>query len=227
MKKISRFLCGILAICMILASAACGSSEEPSSSVPANIETGSDVESSTESTDSKVESSKETDSSEKANSSNQSQATQSKPNSKPSQPTQSNPNSKPSQPTQSKPNSQSAQVSASGSWQNVLKNLPSELRGTTIEVFHWNPASELPNGAQVITKFQQQTGIKVNWKVASYDNYDVELQARVAAGKSPDIVLFQWMNSNRIKLCQPVSQVGFNFKNSDWDSELMKYYTVK
>ena len=126
-----------------------------------------------------------------------------------------------------KSSAQQSTVAAKGSWQNVLKSMPKSLRGTTVEIFHWNPQSELPNGAQVITKFQQQTGIKVNWKVASYDNYDVELQARVAAGKSPDIVLFQWMNVNRVKLCQPVSAAGFDFNNSDWDSELMKYYTVK
>jgi ABC-type glycerol-3-phosphate transport system substrate-binding protein len=119
------------------------------------------------------------------------------------------------------------QASTSGSWQNILKGIPSNLRGTQIEIFHWNPASELPGGSQVLTKFMQQTGIKVNWKVASYDNYDVELQARVAAGKSPDLVLFQWMNSNRAKLCQPISNVSFDFSSSDWDSELMKYYTVK
>lgn len=115
----------------------------------------------------------------------------------------------------------------SSGWAEILKGMPSELRGTTIELFHWNPQSELPGGSTVITNFQQQTGIKVNWKVASYDNYDVELQARVAAGKSPDLVLFQWMNSSRVKLCQPISDVNFDFSGSDWDSELMNYYTVK
>lgn len=192
MKILSRILCILLSLCMMLSAVACGSNGD-TDSTPVSTETSGETVNSDDSADG-------------------------------SQTTQPSQNDQNSQATQ---NNDGAQVSASGSWQNVLKSLPSDLRGTTIEIFHWNPASELPNGSQVIKKFQQQTGIKVNWKVASYDNYDVELQARVAAGKSPDIVLFQWMNSNRIKLCQPISGVGFDFNNSDWDKELMNYYTVK
>lgn len=214
MKFFSRLLCFVLAIGMVLSAAACGSTESTDSSL-VSTETSSLV------------SSEEVSSNEsEVNNSQASQvSSQQAPSSQAS--SQNVPNSKPTQTQSQNNNSQSDQVTASGSWQNVLKSLPSNLRGTTIEIFHWNPASELPDGAKVINKFQQQTGIKVNWKVASYDNYDVELQARVAAGKSPDIVLFQWMNSNRVKLCQPVTNVGFDFSNSDWDKELMKYYTVK
>ena len=209
MKILIKILCVVLSLGMMLSVVACGSKNTGS-----DIAAGSEVIASTDST---------TDSSETKETSSQAggSSSQSTTSSQASQKPQS------SQAAQSNASSQQTQVSASGSWQNVLKSMPSNLRGTTIEIFHWNPASELPNGSQVISKFQQQTGIKVNWKVASYDNYDVELQARVAAGKSPDIVLFQWMNSNRIKLCQPVTGVGFDFNNSDWDKELMKYYTVK
>lgn len=208
MKKFTKFLCLALAICMMLTVVACGSKDATSDSTQtdSSAQVSGDNASADEQTDSKDVSG--------ATDAQSSQASKPQSSSKPSQNT-------------SKPTSNSSTVSASGSWQNVLKSMPKELRGTTIEIFHWNPSSELPNGANVIKKFQQQTGIKVNWKVASYDNYDVELQARIAAGKSPDLVLFQWMNSNRVKLCQPVTGIGYNFNNSDWDKEVMKYYTVK
>ena len=243
MKKISRLLCLLLAVCMVLSVAACGKSDnvnsDPTQSeLTEQVESEAQTESKTEETGSsdEKENSKSDDSSSKSKTSSQSskpktssQASTPKTSSQSSKPKTSSQASTPktSQSSKTSDDAQSTTVSASGSWQNVLKTLPKELRGTTIEIFHWNPLSELPNGKNVINKFQQQTGIKVNWKVASYDNYDVELQARIAANKSPDIVLFQWMNSNRVKLCQPVSEVGFDFSNSDWDSEVLKYYTVK
>ena len=222
MKKFSRFLCLVLALCMMLSAAACGSSDGANSE-PVSTDSSTQVDST--GTDEQASSATDTSGGSSEKTDAQSAPSTSKPqtNSQASKPQANKPAQNASKPAA---NTQTT-VSASGSWQNVLKSMPKELRGTSIEIFHWNPSSELPNGANVITKFQQQTGIKVNWKVASYDNYDVELQARVAAGKSPDIVLFQWMNSNRAKLCQPVTGVGFNFNNSDWDKELMKYYTVK
>ena len=208
MKILSRVLCIVLCLGIMLSATACGSTGA-TDSTSVSTESGTEVVSSDESA------------------ANDSQTSQASSQASQSSSQKASSSQAASQSSGSKPTQQSTTVDASGSWQNVLKSLPSNLRGTTIEVFHWNPASELPDGANVIKKFQQQTGIKVNWKVASYDNYDVELQARVAAGKSPDIVLFQWMNSNRVKLCQPVTDVGFNFSNSDWDKELMSYYTIK
>lgn len=120
-----------------------------------------------------------------------------------------------------------ASSSGSTSWQQVLAGMPKDLRGTQIELFHWNPVSELPGGSKMLSDFEKQTGMRVKWTVASYDNYDVELQARVAADNSPDIVLFQWMNVNRVSLCQPVSDTGYNFNTADWDAAAMKYYTIK
>lgn len=193
MKKLSKVMCLILALTMIVSFAGCKKAKELDNSSDSS-EISSEISSTVENTDG--ENSAIQNTSEIMNS------------------------SKPS--SSSKPT-----VSAeSGSWKALLQQMPSNLKGTTIEIFHWNPVSELPNGKQVLSNFQKQTKIKVNWKVASYDNYDIELQARVAAGKSPDVVLFQWMNVNRMKLCQPISNVSFDFNNSVWDSELMKYYTV-
>lgn len=119
-----------------------------------------------------------------------------------------------------------APSSVSTSWQQVLAGMPKELRGTQIELFHWNPVTELPNGNQMLADFEKQTGMRVKWTVASYDNYDVELQARIAADNSPDIVLFQWLNVNRVSLCQPITNIGYDFNATDWDSLLMDYYTI-
>ncbi len=111
-------------------------------------------------------------------------------------------------------------------WDAIKASMPKELRGKQIEIFHWNPSSELPGAAKMLSNFKKQTGINVKWTVASYDNYDVELQARITAGKSPDIVLFQWMNASRMNLCQPIANSGYDFTTSEWDTAVANYYSV-
>lgn len=113
-----------------------------------------------------------------------------------------------------------------GSWKEILAAMPKKFRGTQIELFHWNPVTELPGGEKLLKDFQKKTGIKIKWTVASYDNYDVELQSRVAANKSPDIVLFQWMNASRMALTQPIENINYDFSGNDWDKSVKSYYSV-
>ena len=46
-------------------------------------------------------------------------------------------------------------------WEQVLSEMPSDLRGTTITVYNWNPITEYPGAAAVLKDFTQQTGIEV------------------------------------------------------------------
>ena len=50
----------------------------------------------------------------------------------------------------------------------VLAAMPKKLRGTTITMYNWNPASEYTGAPTVIQDFEKKTGIKVeNYKFRS------------------------------------------------------------
>lgn len=107
-----------------------------------------------------------------------------------------------------------------------ISKIPSNLKGTTVEFYNWNPASEYPQMSQLIKEFERATDVKIKWTVASYENYCVEIAARVAANNSPDIIRFKFMNVAEMELVQPVTNSGFDFSGSEWDHQLMDYYTV-
>ncbi len=103
---------------------------------------------------------------------------------------------------------------------------PSYLRGTTLEVFNWNPASEYPELPNLIKKFEKDSGVKVKWTIAAYADYNVELAARVAANNAPDVVRFICANVAELELTQPLANSGYDFSGSEWDQQIMKYYTI-
>ncbi len=103
---------------------------------------------------------------------------------------------------------------------------PSELKGTTIEVFNWNPASEYPELSNLIKQFEKDSGVKVKWTIAAYADYNVELAARVAANNAPDVLRFICANVAELELTQPLANSGYDFSGAEWDQQLMKFYTV-
>ncbi len=119
-----------------------------------------------------------------------------------------------------------ASSSQSSAWKAVLSKMPSDLKGTTIEFFNWNPVSEYPQMSSLIKNFQKETGMKVKWTIGSYENYCVELATRVAADNAPDIVRFKFMNVSEMELTQPISNSGFDFSGAEWDKDLMNYYSL-
>ncbi|MBR4910897.1 MAG: hypothetical protein IKZ47_06220 [Clostridia bacterium] len=52
----------------------------------------------------------------------------------------------------------------------LVSQMPSSLRGTTLRMYNWNPAKEYTGSESVISKFEQMTGIKVQWEAGSYDD---------------------------------------------------------
>lgn len=103
---------------------------------------------------------------------------------------------------------------------------PSSIRGTTIEVFNWNPASEYTELPSLISAFEKASGCKVKWTIAAYSDYNVELAARVAANNAPDVLRFTEANVAELELAQPLSNSGYDFSGSEWDKTLMNYYSV-
>lgn len=112
------------------------------------------------------------------------------------------------------------------SWSEVLASMPKELRGTTLTMYNWNPASEYTGAPAVIEEFQRQTGIKVVWNTINYDTYVTRLASLVASGDSPDLVRARTPIPSRLVSFQPLSTTGFDFSDKAWDQILMKDYTV-
>ena len=113
-------------------------------------------------------------------------------------------------------------------WKQLVTQIPSNLRGTTIKIYNWNPIKEYPGAEKVIKDFETQTGIKVDWTTGGYDDYDSKIAAMVNAGNSPDLIRMYSPDIHRMYLCQDVkTATGFDFKGDIWDSRVTNEYTVK
>lgn len=108
-----------------------------------------------------------------------------------------------------------------------LSSVPKSLRGTTIKVYSWNAAKDVPGATTVMSKFQKETGIKIKWDIGSYDNYKSEIAAMVAAKNSPDIIRLRGVEPGILSLMDPITVSGYNFTEAQWDSFVSKTYTVK
>lgn len=128
------------------------------------------------------------------------------------------------------PEKEDSKTSSTGSKDNVkvpaASQFPSSIRGTTIEVFNWNPPSEYTELPSLISAFEKASGCKVKWTIAAYSDYNVELAARVAANNAPDVLRFICANVAELELAQPLSNSGYDFSGDKWDQTLMDYYTV-
>lgn len=117
-------------------------------------------------------------------------------------------------------------VGGGKTWEQVLESMPNDLRGTSITVYNWNPISEYTGGTSVIKKFEQATGISVNWQTENFDTYLSKLASLVAAGNSPDVVRMRTPLPAGTISMQPVSVAEFDFSDAAWDSWVSDIYTV-
>ena len=112
------------------------------------------------------------------------------------------------------------------SWEEVLAEMPSELRGTSITVYNWNPISEYPGGTAIIEQFTQQTGIEVIWKTEDYSTYLSKLTNMVASDEAPDVVRLRSPQVSNLLSMQPISVTGYDFTDAAWDSWTKDVYTI-
>lgn len=109
----------------------------------------------------------------------------------------------------------------------IIASIPKNLRGSTVEIFTWNDMKQIDGVKKVVSNFQKASGITVKWTAVGYNDYDTLLNSRMAAGNAPDIVQNNQVVLSRMKHYQPVDGIGYNFSDSEWDSQTMKEYTVK
>lgn len=110
-------------------------------------------------------------------------------------------------------------------WADMKANMPAKLNGTTITMFNWNAADSITDAEKVIASFTKETGIKVDWQVGSYGTYGTQIAAKQAAKEAPDIIRMKEVNPAIMTMLQPLSNSGFSFADSAWDSELMDVYS--
>lgn len=123
--------------------------------------------------------------------------------------------------TTKKPNSSG---NTSRSRDDVMKSMPSNLKGKTLTYFYWwDPKKQMEKEA--IAAFEKATGVTVKTEVGSYWEFQSELNAKIAAGKAPDLIRMLgnelWMMQN----IQPLSASKFDFSDSAWDDWIMSQYT--
>ena len=112
-------------------------------------------------------------------------------------------------------------------WKEVLGSMPKNLRGTSITVYNWNPASEYTGAPAVIDEFTKQTGITVKWQTISYDTYFTKVPAVIASGKNiPDVLRARGPIPEYMVSYQPLSTSKYDFSDEAWDKKIMNLYSV-
>lgn len=112
------------------------------------------------------------------------------------------------------------------SWDEIKAQIPEELKGTTVTVYNWNPANYATGSVLAIQKFEEETGIKVNWVTGSYDTYATDIAAMVTAGEAPDIVRLRDTDFSMLKLLTPLDEINYDFSDQAWNQDLMYEYQV-
>ncbi len=110
----------------------------------------------------------------------------------------------------------------------LMKKIPSSVKGKTLTVYSWNPAKEVTGAEKVIDDFQSKSGIKVKWTTGNYDEYDSKIAAMIASDSAPDIIRYCGPSIHRASLCQDVkTATNYDFSGSIWDSRINSMYTYK
>lgn len=106
-----------------------------------------------------------------------------------------------------------------------MAQMPEDLKGTTLTyMYWWDPYNQMEKEA--IESFTAATGIKVKADVASYSEFNTELNARITAGNAPDLIRILGNSSlGLIPPLQPITNSGYDFNDTAWDAQLMKDYT--
>ncbi|GAA2832560.1 ABC transporter substrate-binding protein [Crossiella cryophila] len=77
---------------------------------------------------------------------------------------------------------------------------PDQLRGVELEYLYFTDGPDEIATRQTIEKFEVATGARVNLQLVAYSDLERTLQARIAAGKAPDVARTQDLNPYRADL---------------------------
>ncbi len=110
----------------------------------------------------------------------------------------------------------------------LMANIPSSVKGKTITVLSWNPVKEVTGAEKVIANFERISGIKVQWDVVAYEEYNSHIANLVNSGKAPDLIRYRGPEIHRQYFCQDIkAATGYDFDGKIWDQRISEAYTVK
>ncbi len=112
-------------------------------------------------------------------------------------------------------------------WSQIKAQMPSALKNTTVTMWCWNDLSDRPGAKDVIQKFTQETGIKVNFvrQSGSTSEYGTKVAAAVASNTAPDIVRLRGHEMGLLNSLQPISNIKYDFTDKAWDSRVLNFYS--
>lgn len=114
------------------------------------------------------------------------------------------------------------------SYNQLVAQMPKELKGTTIHIYSWNPIKDVTGAQKVIDDFQKKTGIKVKWTQGNYEQYETNIAAFINAGTAPDVMRYNCASPAKMYLCQDMrAATGYDFNGAIWDANIRKEYTIK
>lgn len=203
MKKMKPWVCLALAIGLLLSMTACsGDGNVTSDSSPESIATMSSA-SADATAETTVQSPNTT-----AGSSTAAQKTTTK--------------NTPSKVTQ--PSSYNASTASNLTRDQVMAKFPAKLKNTTIKYLGGGDMTQGIWGS-AIKEFEKKTGVKLVTEVCGVQEINTTLAARISANNSPDLVNMTEAFPYICKNLQPITNLGYDFNDKNWDWDIMKDYT--
>ncbi len=107
-----------------------------------------------------------------------------------------------------------------------IASMPAELKGTTLTFFNWYDIEARAAEKANIEAFEAASGINVEVIAPEYKQYTDKLAGLVATGDAPDVIRMRSPRAAWMKTLQPITNTGYDFADSSWNSEVKKLYSV-
>lgn len=106
-------------------------------------------------------------------------------------------------------------------------DVPSNLRGTTVQVAGWGSDTDFDKQA-VYANFTALTGIKIERVFVAQSEYISKLSSLIAAGQAPDVITENGDFPRSLKILQPITKeaTGIDITDPFWDKQMMDIYKV-
>ena len=109
--------------------------------------------------------------------------------------------------------------------QDVFKNIPKKLKGTTVTFAHWGDEG----GAEyvkVAKAFTKATGINVKWQLYNQTTYEADIAKQIVAGKGPDIIILNDKIPQIYSVAMELPKI-FNINDGFWDPRITEQTKFK
>ncbi|MBE6787017.1 MAG: extracellular solute-binding protein [Ruminococcaceae bacterium] len=107
----------------------------------------------------------------------------------------------------------------------VFKNIPKNLKGTTVTFAHWGDegGAEYVKVAKAFTKL---TGINVKWQLYDQTTYEADIAKQIVAGQGPDIIILNDKIPQIYEIAGELPKI-FNVKDGFWDPRITEQTKFK